>query len=297
MSTASAIRTFTIAPEGPFSLAEANAFGFGHRQPEIGAAMTMAFAADGDHQPVGVVLRQNEHDGPVEGEIHGDVAAAVVRAQVARVLSLDHDGREWQRVLASEPILRSVANRAPGLRPVLFHSPYEAAAWAVISARRQHTQGRIIRDRVAAELGTTFLLDGREVHAFPAPEALIEGLRPGNGLTDEHVRRLRGIAEAAADGDLEATELHRLGPEAATERALGLRGIGPFYAMLIVVRATGFADVLAPEEPKSLAAIGRAFDLGGPATVAQAAKLADRWRPFRTWATVTLRAAADRRLV
>lgn len=36
------------------------------------------------------------------------------------------------------------------LRPVLFHSPYEAAAWAIISARRYRAQAAAVRTRICA---------------------------------------------------------------------------------------------------------------------------------------------------
>jgi DNA-3-methyladenine glycosylase II len=291
------LQTFALTPTGPFSLAEANGFEFGHRKPEQGEAMTMAFAADGDHQPVGVVLRQAEMDGPVTGELHGDVPLEVVEPQVARILSLDHDGAAWAEVIAGDPVLKRMTEGMPGLRPVLFHSPYEAAAWSIISARRHTSQGAALRDRIADELGTAFTLDGRTMHAFPGPERLIDGLRAGDGLTDEHVNRLVGVARAAIDGDLDPAFLQSLGPEAATARLLDLKGIGPFYAMLIALRGTGFADCEPPAEPRFRAALGKAYGLDGPADDAQAAEIAERWKPFRMWASVTFRAAAARGLV
>ncbi|MDO9355737.1 MAG: hypothetical protein Q7T55_18700 [Solirubrobacteraceae bacterium] len=291
------LQTFAITPTGPFSLAEANGFEFGHRKPEQGEAMTMAFAADGDHRPVGVVLRQAVVDGPVTGEVHGDVPRDAVRGQVARILSLDHDGAGWADVIAGDPVLTRLAAGMPGLRPVLFHSPYEAAAWSIISARRHTNQGAALRDRIATELGTGFTLDGRVVHAFPTPERLIDGLRPGQGLTEEHVNRLIGVARAAADGDLDPAFLKSLGPEGATARLLDLKGIGPFYAMLIALRGTGFSDSEPPAEPRFRAALGKAYDLDGPATDAQAREIAERWRPYRMWASVTFRAAAARGLL
>ena len=72
----------------------------------------------------------------------------------------------------------------------------------------------------------------------------------------------------------------------------GLRGIGPFYAGLIVVRATGLADVLPVNEPKALASTAHHYGLRGPPSAQDFERLAEAWRPFRTWAVVVLRAAA-----
>ena len=90
--------TFTIVPRGPFSLAEAVAFGFGQRDAAAGEdVMRLAFCLDGYQQQVGVAVRQ---DGTgVHGTVHGPGGTdmQVVRQQVARVLSLDHDAAGFLR--------------------------------------------------------------------------------------------------------------------------------------------------------------------------------------------------------
>ena len=74
-----------------------------------------------------------------------------------------------------------------------------------------------------------------------------------------------------------------------------LRGIGPFYAGLIVLRATGFADAPLPmPEPKVLGHAARLYGLPAPPTLEAFTALAEAWRPFRTWATVLVRLAGER---
>jgi DNA-3-methyladenine glycosylase II len=63
----------------------------------------------------------------------------------------------------------------------------------------------------------------------------------------------------------------------------------------VVLRATGFADaMLATPEPKVLAHAARFYALSEPAGLEWFSALAERWRPFRTWATVLIRLAGDR---
>jgi DNA-3-methyladenine glycosylase II len=64
-----------------------------------------------------------------------------LRRQVARVVSLDHDGEAFHQLCLADPLLARVHNRAPGFRPALFYSPYEATVWSIISARRARSQG------------------------------------------------------------------------------------------------------------------------------------------------------------
>jgi DNA-3-methyladenine glycosylase II len=289
---------FSIQPRGGFSLRAANGFGFGHREGSEEDVMRLAFALDASHEPAGAVLRQDadkpSHDGAVRGTVVGPAAAEAVRRQVARVLSLDHDGREWARAGVHDVVIGRLQAAFPGLRPVLFHSPYEAAAWGVLSARSRPAQAVALRDRLAARLGTVLDLEGRPMAAFPHPRALRDGAEGVPGLPAEKARRLRGIAEAALEGRLEADRLLALGPEAARAELLELRGIGPFWATLIVVRATGFADVLSADEPRLRRAVAHAYELPGEPDAAALERIAESWRPFRTWSAVLVRVAAER---
>jgi DNA-3-methyladenine glycosylase II len=286
-----------LTPQGPFSLRAAAGFGFGPHAARAGAdegLLRLSFPVDGGTGYAGVVARQALDDEPVQLEVQGDGDPAAVRRQVARILSLDHDGDAFMSVGEAEPVLGRLQREHPGQRPVLFHSPYEAAAWAIISVRRQPAQATRTRVALAQRLGRTFELAGEPVAAFPQPERLLE-LEPMPGLEGERVTRLQGVARAALAGDLEAGHLLALGPDAALEQMRALRGIGPFYAGLVVVRATGFADaMLAVAEPKLLGHAGRLYGRDRPLTLEELITLAERWRPFRTWAMVLVRLAGDR---
>jgi DNA-3-methyladenine glycosylase II len=290
------VPAFTLEPTGAFDLSAAASFGFG---PTEGAdlparpELALAFCTDDLRGHAGVELRQAAPDEPVEAELHGDADVAAVRRQVARVLSLDHDGEAWAAVGERDPLIGRLQAQYPGMRPVLFHSPWEAACWAVISARRPAAQAARVRDELGARLGATFELLGEERYAFPAPQALLD-VAEGPALPEVKARRLREIARAALDGALDQRALIALDPEDAMARLQALPGIGPFYATLIVVRATGHADVLPAGEGRTLAAAGHFKGLGRPATAEELAEMAEAWRPFRTWASVLVHAAGRR---
>jgi DNA-3-methyladenine glycosylase II len=285
--------TFTIVPRGPFSLAEAIGFGFGQRDAAEDDVMRLAFCLDGYQQHVGVEVRQDEAG--VHGTVHGpggtDVAA--VRQQVARVLSLDYDAAGFVHAGERDPVLRSVQEAAPGLRPPLFYSPYEAAAWAVLSVRRPPKQMMAVRDRLSRAHGAVFDLAGQQLAALPAPAEMLR-VESFPGVAPERLERLHGVARAAQEGRLDAGRLLALGPEEAMVRCREIPGIGPFYSALIVIRGTGFADVLPVGEPKLLTLVERLYNLPAPVSDEELGALADAWKPFRTWAGVVIRAAARR---
>jgi DNA-3-methyladenine glycosylase II len=289
-----------IEIRGRFSLRAAAEFGFGPNQgspPPYDGAMRLAFPVDGGRGYAGAVLRQPDPDGPlrVELTLRDGAELEPALAQVARVVSLDHDGAAFARVGETDPVIGALQRAHPGQRPVLFHSPYEGAAWSIISARRPAAQAARVRMELAARLGASFDLEGRTVAAFPQPERLLEFGDQFPGLNPTKLERLRGLAGAALAGDLDVTRLHELGPELAHEELQRINGIGPFYAGLIVLRASGFADaILTVPERKGMVHTARFYGLPEPPNGDQFAALAERWRPFRTWATVLIRLAGDR---
>ena len=287
--------TFTIVPNGPFSLAEAATFGFGQRAAgHWDGTMRLAFCLDGYATQVGVQVRQDD-SGDVRCVVHGPTEPDVdaVSRQVARVLSLDHDGEEFTAIGKRDPVIGRLQAAAPGLRPPLFYSPYEAAAWSVLSARRPARQMMAVRQRLSEAHGRTFELAGQQAAAFPTPEALL-AVESFPGIPAAKLGLLRGVAEAAIGGQLDAAGLMALGPDPAMAKLQQIKGIGPFYSSLIVIRGTGFADVLPVAEPKALALTARLYDAAAPLTESEFRAIAEPWRPLRTWAIVLIRAAGPR---
>ena len=169
------MNTFTIAPSGPYSLRESAEFGFGGRAADrYDAVMRLAFCRDDYSGQVGVELRQDATG--VHGIVHhgGSADLVAVKAQVARVLSLDHDAEGFVDIGRRDPVIGRLQDAAPGLRPVLFYSPYEAAVWSVISARRPAAQMAQVRQRLAEAHGAVFRLAGRELAAVPTPAQLLQ---------------------------------------------------------------------------------------------------------------------------
>jgi DNA-3-methyladenine glycosylase II len=287
---------FTIHPDPPFSLSAAAAFGFGPRTGHPGPIaheMNLAFVTDDMRHHAGVHLAQDP-SGAVTVTVDTDADGARVLRQVSRILSLDHPGGPWAEVGARDPVIAGLQSQHEGLRPVLFHSPYEAAAWSVISARRHRAQAAAIRDRISAELGRTFTIAGEQLHAFPLPQKLLEA-DTIRSMAPVRVGWLHAIAQAALDGALDAPRLAAMEPESALEELQRLPGIGPAYATLILLRATGVTDAMTFTEPRLPGYVAHFYGTGpGPASPAEIERISQAWRPYRTWAAVLIRVAGDR---
>lgn len=127
---------------------------------------------------------------------------------------------------------------------------------------------------------------------FPAPERLL-AVGEVQGLSEEKVRRLHGVAEVALAGDLDRDRLLATPQDEALATLRAIRGIGPFWAEGILLRAVGTTDAQGLGEKRGRLAAAEAY--GAPEVVdddAAFVALAERWRPFRTWVGVLLRATA-----
>ncbi len=283
---------FTIVPAGAYSLRESAEFGFGQRHSvHFDGTMRLAFCADDLATHAGVALTQD--DAGVHGVVSGDAPVELARAQTARMLSLDVDAHGYEAVGARDPVVARVLATAPGLRPPLFHSPYEAAAWCVLSLRWNARQAAAVRERFSRAHGREVEVAGEVMAAFPTPRQLL-GVAEFPGIPEVKLQRMHAVAQAALDGTLDPERLRRDEPEAAMARLRGIAGIGPFSASLIVIRASGVCDVPVAQEPKLAEIVGKLYGLPGPATAADLDRIGEAWRPFRTWVSVLLRAASSR---
>jgi DNA-3-methyladenine glycosylase II len=287
-----------IEPRGPFSWAAATEVlgGFPPTRHHLAGStdpVRLTFPLDGSFIPVAVALR--EADGVLRGEVAGSEDAEAVARQVARIFSLDYDGSEYPAVGERDPEVGQVMAALPGLRPVCFTSPYETAAWAVLSQRISAQQAARIKERLIAEHGHPMRVAGAEVRCFPTPEQLL-AVDQLSGVSGEKMRRLHGVARAALGGLLDAERLRALGDEAGPASVRAIPGIGPFWAQGIYLRGCGIADVF-PDEPLAIAALGHLHGLGDRPDPAAVRRLTDVHRPFRMWVCFLLRVAAGRGLI
>jgi DNA-3-methyladenine glycosylase II len=290
------METFTLIPRGPFSLADSIKFleGFtpaAYARP-ADSALELAFPVEGSWQTAGVRVRQDDA-GIVTAEVvspaePGPDLLTAVHAQVERILSLDVDGSGFPAVGERDPVAGEIQRRYPGLRPVGFWSPYEAAAWTIIGHRIRITQAAAIKARMAEQLGEPVGFGGRTVHAFPSPQRLA-GLEEFRGLSGRKPEWLRSLARTALDGQLDTARLRAMPHEDAMADLKTLPGIGEFSAGLTLLRGAGDPDAVPGQEPRLARAVALAYGLPGPAAPDQIRQISENWRPYRTWVTLLLR--------
>ncbi|HEY1484928.1 MAG TPA: hypothetical protein VGF84_02420 [Micromonosporaceae bacterium] len=271
--------------QGPYDMARQNDY-FGGWTRSIDRSIVMAFPVEGWAHSAAVALHQI--DGAIEGEVYGGGPTGhdVAWRQALAVLSLDVDGTGYAEVGRRDPVIGRLQREHAFLRPVLFHSPYEAACAFVIAHRLRIEQGRAIRQRMAREHGEAFDVDSTTVHAFPTPQTLL-GIDHVEGINDEKVVRLHGIAEAALDGRLDRARLRTMPVEDALADVKKLRGVGDFFAVAIVMRGAGLVDAV-PNDDITRAGIERFYG------TSDVERVTEGWRPYRMWCSVLVHACERR---
>ena len=292
MTTFDQITWSTVTVDGPFDLTQSARFleGFAPAARADAAAtpgeLRLAFPVAPSWRPVGALVRQPVPGGPVRVAVRAapsDVDAAV--AAVHRILSIDVPGSGFPEVGARDPVVGELQRRYPGLRPVAFHSPYEAACYAILSHRVRMTQAAAIKQQLAVRLGEEVDVHGVPLPTFPAPSTLLA--QPHVPMVSElKSDRLKSVAAAARDGRLDAEELRSLPVKEALARLKKLPGIGPFSAELILLRGAAHPDVFPEAEERLHDEMRHAYHA---ATKQDLLEIAEVWSPYRTWVALLLR--------
>ncbi|WNV85922.1 DNA-3-methyladenine glycosylase 2 family protein [Umezawaea sp. Da 62-37] len=269
----------TVDVLGPWSLTTSKRFWEGFAPAELPSGgdaeeMRTVFLVEGDWSRA--EARVTQETGKARIVVTGDGDLDRAAAQVARFLSLDVDARGWPEVADRDPVIADAQRGLPGLRPCGFHSPYEAAAWAVLSQRLRISQAARLRDGLIGADGT-----------FPAP-GVLRGL--DLDLPGRKTEYLHAVADAALEGLLDGDRLREVDPDEAVRTVRGVKGLGPFAAELVVLRGANAPDAVPRHERRLDDEITHRYGAGRTL-----ADVSEAWRPFRTWAAVHLRALREER--
>lgn len=216
-----------------------------------------------------------------------DLAPAVARCR--RLLDLDADPTAIDATLAADPALARAVAAEPGVRLPRAVDGFEMAVRAVVGQQvsvtaAQKTLTRLLTHQVDHEVDEA---DGDRMRGFLSAEELLGLPDSGFGMPSARRETLRGLARVVADGALDlAPGVDR---EEAVRQLVALPGIGPWTANYLAMRALGDPDILLSTD---LAVRRGAAALGLPDTQKTLDGYAERWRPWRSYATIRLWRAA-----
>jgi AraC family transcriptional regulator of adaptative response / DNA-3-methyladenine glycosylase II len=211
-----------------------------------------------------------------------DLSAAVDACR--RLFDVDADPDAIATALGADPLLAPLVRDRPGLRVPGCVDAEEIAIRAILGQQVSVARATSLASRLTEQLGAPLPQARHGVdRTFPTPAAIAEADLDGLGLTAERAATLRRLALAMAGGDIDLTPAAD-GAETA-RRLLAIRGIGAWTVTYIAMRGLRDPDAF----PAGDLGLRRAFaDAGGGDSGAALVARAERWRPWRAYATVHL---------
>lgn len=207
-----------------------------------------------------------------------DLSSAVERCR--RLMDLDADPTAIDEHLATDPALRDVVRKRPGLRVPGHVDGFEVAVRAVVGQQVSVAGARTVLRRLTEEYGEVVEAGDPDLtRVFPTPERLAEVDPERLPMPRARGRALVGLAAAVASAQI---ALDRSADRVATRAALlDLPGIGPWTADYVAMRALGDPDVFMATDLGVQHGLARLGLSDGPKSSADRAEV---WRPWRSYA-------------
>jgi AraC family transcriptional regulator of adaptative response / DNA-3-methyladenine glycosylase II len=228
---------------------------------------------------------------PLPGHVKAELTLADVRdlapavSRCRRLFDLDADPEAVDAALAADPALTESVEKDPGVRVPGAVDGFEIAVRAVVGQQISVLAARRVLAKMvvaASEAVKRPISTDAGSAGFPSADRV--AALPDDAFAMPVARRatVRALASAVVeglqlDGGSDRSEVR--------ETLLALPGIGPWTADYIALRALGDPDVFLPTD---LGVRRGAKALGLPDDPKKLAAHAERWRPWRSYATIRL---------
>ena len=213
----------------------------------------------------------------------GGAAAIMPVVNLVRSLfDVDADPRDINETLCADPVMKQLVDRNPGQRVAGCWDPFEIAVRAIVGQQISVKGATTVMGEIVRQYGGS--LDDRSV--FPSPAALAE-LDPASlPMPGKRAEAIKAMAAAVAGGDVDFSET----PETVNEALLAIKGIGPWTADYIAMRALGNPDAFLSGDLILLRTAKALFKVADEKSLKA---YAEAFRPWRAYAGAHIwRAAA-----
>ncbi|UXI69130.1 DNA-3-methyladenine glycosylase family protein [Tahibacter amnicola] len=216
---------------------------------------------------------------------HPSAASAARVCERARDLfDLDTDMAAVRRRLRRDPRLAPGSRRHPDIRVPGCWNGFELAVRAVLGQQITVAAARTLAARIVARHGhrpdSPYLAPADAV--FPDARVLADADLDGLGLTGARIATLHTVARAVVDGALSFEPEQPL--ETFVERCVTLRGIGPWTAHYMAMRALRHRDAF----PAADIVLRKVLQPGHCFSAAALERESQAWRPYRAYAVLLL---------
>jgi AraC family transcriptional regulator of adaptative response / DNA-3-methyladenine glycosylase II len=200
-----------------------------------------------------------------------------VVARVRRMFDLDADPWAINSSLKRDPLLARTIKTRPGLRVPGAWDGFELGVRAILGQQVSVAGASTLTTRLAAKFGhpVPFQVEGI-AYTFPTADELVDA-ELAIGIPGSRAQAIRNFAQAVASGTLSFDG--SLDSDTFIDRMCGIRGLGPWTAQYIAMRALSEPDAFPGGDLVLLRAAGMK-------TTAEIESHSERWRPWRAYAAM-----------
>jgi DNA-3-methyladenine glycosylase II len=234
----------------------------------------------------GPALRVRVVKGPRDRSIHQRVQQVV-----SRQFSTELDLTPFLRMSGNDKVLSQLVDHFLGMRIPQAPSVYECVVCAILEQQVNLTFAHQVKTALVETYGETVEFKGQYYSAFPEPHTLASATEAEFRklqISGPKARYIIGISRAVADGKVDLEGLRSVPSEEAHARLVEHKGIGPWTAEYVCLRALGKLDHLPSADVGLQKAVQIFYRLRKVPAPARLEQIARKWAGWRSYATFYL---------
>ena len=207
---------------------------------------------------------------------------------------------EFYNTVEDDDPMAKFVGRFRGLGIAQSASPFEGLVLSILGQQISNEVARVLRDLLVDRLGEVVSVEGVDYREFPSPAAIAQVGRDKlreMKLSARKSEYISDIAESVASGSLDLDALADLPDETIVEELVKLRGVGPWTAHWLLIRAFDRPDGFPEGDLAIQRSLGALYNGGERLTADEAVALSGRWRPYRSYLVTYMFAAARQGLI
>ena len=210
---------------------------------------------------------------------------------VERQFSTGLDISPFYQFARRDPALAMLVQHFHGMRIPQSANIFETLVSAILEQQINLSFAHQVKKALVQTFGSFIEHEGRRYYCFPEPAALAittprDLLRLQ--ISGPKAKYIIGLAQAVLDGTLDLEGLRRLDPDSAHSKLLSFKGVGPWTAQYVGMRALGHLDSLPAADVGLQKAIMRFYGLRKQPSQQRVAQIARAWAGWRSYATFYL---------
>ena len=199
--------------------------------------------------------------------------------RVRTLFDLDAVPSEINQRLSENGELSDLISENPGQRLPGSWDPFEIAVRAIVGQQVSVKGATTVMSRIVESYGER--IDGRVL--FPTPDSLADLSVDELSMPNKRAQAIKDMAAAVVSGDIDLSRSSS--PEVLIQQMTAIKGIGPWTAQYVTMRALNDPDAFLHSD---LVILKSAANLLGVNSEKEMLKRSDAWRPWRAYAGMHL---------